>query len=159
MSASHSGSESDQIGAQVVALAAAEVPLGPALRAAAQETPSRRVASALERVAAALERGESLEEALAKHAGRLPPHMATLLVSGEQTGRMREALLDIVEHDEETLETLRTVYAALAYPLLLLGLAYACFVFIELYLVRNMLDLYRDFELELPGPNEVNGAD
>jgi type IV pilus assembly protein PilC len=155
MSTSPASSDALEIGAKVTSLAAAEVPLGPALRAAAQESPKRRVAAGLVKIAEAVERGESLEAALKQELGKLPPHIGSLLVAGAQGARLREALLDVVEHDEETQETLRTVYSALAYPVLLLILAYACFVFIELYLVHFLLEMYREFELELPATTKV----
>ena len=138
------------ITAQVVSLAQADLPLETGLRAAAAESSNARIAKVLARIATKLEAGESLEQAINSVAGALPGNVSALLLAGKQTGKWREALLDVVEHDLSSQETLRTVRSALAYPLALIGFAYCCFLFLQFTIVGNFSSLMADFELDLP---------
>ncbi len=138
------------ITAQIVSLAQANLPLETGLRAAAAESSNARIATALAKIAQQLEAGESLEQSLANATGKLPGNIAALLVASRQSGKWREALLDVVEHDLASRETLRTVRMSLAYPLALLAFAYACFLFVLFALVGRFAELINEFELDLP---------
>jgi type II secretory pathway component PulF len=144
------GHNANRVEEHVLALAAGGLPLSTGLRAAAAETSQRRVASSLRELADALDAGQPLEAALAKAGARLPGNLATLVTASKRSGRLQEALFDLVEHDLATQESLRTVYGALAYPAALSLFAYSLFIFLQWFVMGGMFQMYKEFELQLP---------
>ena len=70
--------EYQQLATVMAELAAAELPLSSGLRAAAEESTSRRLSRALNSMAGQLEQGRSLADLLADPRQPLPPHMSGL---------------------------------------------------------------------------------
>jgi type II secretory pathway component PulF len=140
----------DRVEEHVLTLAAGGLPLSTGLRAAAAETNQRRVGRSLRELADALDAGQPLEAALAKAGSRLPGNLAMLVKATKRSGRLQEALFDLVEHDLATQEALRTAYSALAYPVALLLFSYSLFVFLQWFVMGGMFQLYQEFELALP---------
>lgn len=144
-----------QVTAQVAALTQADLPLVPGLRAAAQEASSRRLATALTRVADGLEKGKSLDEALAGSGRTLRGHWSTVLSASQRSGHLREALLDLVEHDQALREAVRTAYSSIFYPAALLGLGMACFAFLHYFVIIDFVAMLQEFELNLPRSTSI----
>lgn len=139
----------------VVAVVQSELPLGVGLRAVAAETHDHRLAKTLEHLATQVDAGQSLEAAIASSPHKLPLNVAALLAAGQHSGRLREAVIDLVDRDVATQDTLRTVYATLAYPTLLLLFAYSGFVAVLWFIIGRFTNLYVEFELELPLPTKA----
>src|SRR5262245_38236480 len=76
--------QAEAVLARAAEIAAAGMPLAAGLRAAAGEADSLRVARALRRLAAELDRGRSLADVLAS--SRLPPNLAGLLQAAQRSG-------------------------------------------------------------------------
>lgn len=142
--------EGEAFVAELVAVTRSQLPLAAGLRAAAAETEHRRVGKALLQVATQVEAGQKLDDILAQSPQVLPGSIPKLLLSGERGGRLGAALQDIVDHDTLTRDTLRVVRATLAYPLALLILGYISFVFLQFVLVGDLVQMYRDFDIDLP---------
>lgn len=141
---------SDASSGPLTAIVQADLPLGAGLRAVAAETKQTRTAGALTKLADALDAGVPLAKALAGSSAPLPPDITALLGASQRSGRLREALVDMVEQDVSTRETLRSAYSALAYPLTLALFAYLCLVFLYWFVVGDLLKMLDEFELDLP---------
>ena len=103
-------------------LSASGLPLAPGLRATAAELPAGRLQTALERIAANLDRGQSLEQALTAEGSSLPGYMRALIAAGVRTGRLGATLQEFL-HFRQTIDDLRrSVWRAIAYPAFLLGM-------------------------------------
>ncbi len=103
-------------------LSAAGLPLAAGLRATAAELSPGRLRTALERIAANLDRGQSLEQALAAEGPSLPSYMRALIAAGVRTGRLGATLQEFL-HFRQTIDDLRrSVWRAIAYPAFLVGM-------------------------------------
>jgi len=131
-------------------LAAAGLPLDTGLAALADELPRGKLRGTLAEMSASLSRGEALDEVVAAQQDRLPPHVRGLVLAGVRSGRLAETLEQYVNHRQLVADLHRRVWSALAYPLLVLGFALAVFVFVEFAIVRHFVDIFADFELNLP---------
>lgn len=146
-----SSRETTQLVESVVDLTAADLPLSAGLRAAAEEIPQRRVAEAMRRVAAELDRGLALDAALATASKTVPEHIRGLIQAGLRTGRVAHILEELVAMDRDRIDLRRRISAALAYPTLLLVLLFAAFVFANLFIVKPFSQIFDEFGVDLPG--------
>ncbi|GIW86583.1 MAG: pilus assembly protein PilC [Isosphaeraceae bacterium] len=85
-----------------------------------------------------LERGASLPDALAELGPKLPPAYRAVVEAGLRSGRLPEALEGVAEQSRQRLELREAVEAALAYPLLVCGLAYGLGLFSLVMLVPRL---------------------
>ena len=75
-----------------------------------------------------LERGESLDSALAAEGSRLPALYRMVLHAGSRTGRLSEALTRVSADASAFLELRHSLLQALAYPLVVVAFSYLLFV-------------------------------
>lgn len=131
-------------------LTAAEVPLAEGLRAAAGEAADRRVEAELAWLAGQVEAGHALDEVLTSRHSGYPGYAGGLVRAALRTGRLGEALLELTAAQRTLRDIGWSVRAALAYPLLLLGIAVTIGLIFVVILVGPLVDLLAGFELELP---------
>jgi type II secretory pathway component PulF len=115
----------------------------------------RRVARVLVRLADRMDMGMSLEEALESQGRRFPVHVRGLILAGVKTGRLPEALEEFVAVDSARIELRRQVWAALAYPCVLLVVVVGLFLLCFTYVVPQFGAIFEEFEAELPFSTEV----
>ncbi len=142
--------EAEELVQQVARLAAAGFPLGSGFRAAADESDSERVAQALRMLAERIDQGQSLASILQGADNWLPPHVVGLILAALRTGRLGEALLELVAHQRGARSLRRGLWEALAYPLTVAILATVLLGLLTVWLSHTFEVLFRDFELQLP---------
>lgn len=145
-----SARETTQLVETVVDLASSNLRLSAGLRATAQEVPQRRVATAMRRLAAELDRGVSLDVALGTASQHVPDHLRGLILAGLRTGRVAHVLEELVAMDRDRVDLRRRIVAALAYPTILFVLLLASFVLASLFIVRPFSQVFNEFGVELP---------
>ena len=133
---------------QLADLSASQLPLASGLRAAAEESDPSLRAAYLE-LAELLEQGRSLEQALAATSSA-PKQFGVLLTAAVRHGETGQVLAEMLEKQNAAQRLRRRVWAALAYPLVILVFAFITLVVLQIVLVRPMSQLFKDFELELP---------
>lgn len=74
-------------------------------------------------ISQAVNRGKSLTDALATTGDYFPPLLLEMVALGEQTGHLDSIFLQLAEHYQNHLNTRRIFWAAVAWPLVQLGLA------------------------------------
>jgi type II secretory pathway component PulF len=145
-----SGEEARQLTEHLAALTKAGVPLAPALRAAAEEIPSRRLAEAMTSLAGELEAGRSLEMILAANPRFVPDHMRRLIETGIRSGNLSDVLVQLVDIDRTSVDLRRSIRLAVAYPLLLVALAISLVAFLAWFIIPGLRQIFLDFKMDLP---------
>lgn len=145
-----SAREADLVTAALADVTAADLPLADGLRAAADEAADRRVGAELAWLAGQLEAGHPLDEVLASRQSGYPGYAGGLVRAALRTGRVGEALIELMTSQRTLRETWWSVRASLAYPLLLLVVALIIGLIFILVLIGPLVDLLVGFELELP---------
>ncbi len=128
---------------------AAELPLEPALRAAAQEAAwsERRV---LTRIADDIAAGVPTDEAFVRAGDALPSHLLALILAGLESGDLSRVLSRYLTLTRQRAEARRPLVIALAYPaILLLGMSLA-FLFLMVFIVPQFEKILDDFGSKLP---------
>lgn len=135
---------------QIADLTGAGLPLASGLRATAEELPGRRLRAALNGIADALDRGSSVEEAVAEQGERLPDHLRSLVLIGTRTGNLSQVLGRFVAFSQVGVDLRRRLWLTLAYPAVALVAAAAVFTFLSTNLVGSFEHIFRDFGVSLP---------
>jgi type II secretory pathway component PulF len=147
--------EAESLVRTVGQVASADLPLAAGLLAAAGEAASRRMSAALRHVASAIEKGESLEQALTSCGPRVPAYLAGFLKAAEKTGKLGVVLTEWMENQWAARTRMREVTAALVYPLISLGLTWGVFLFLSLAVAPTFKTMLREFGLKIPLPTRV----
>ena len=147
--------EAESLIRSVAQLASAELPLAEGLRAAAGEAASRRMCAALRQVAAAIETGSSLDQAIVACGPRMPAYLAGFLKAAERTGKLGVVLTEWMENQWGARTRFREVAAALAYPLISLTMTGGVFLFLSLAVAPPLEQLMTEVGLELPYSTRV----
>ncbi len=143
--------ESARLSQHVAGVSASGLPLGPGLRALAEESPRGAFRDALVDLADALERGEPLDEAVEDEAGRVPPYLRGLIRAGVRSGDLGDVLGRFSAVARVGSDLRRTFWAGLAYPILAVGLAGGLFALLDALLMDRFEHIFADFGVPLPG--------
>ena len=126
------------------------LPLAAGLRALGSELPSRRGRRALVTISDRLERGASLDDAVAEQLDVVPSHLRVLLRAGLNTGRLGELLEHYLHYARTSLDTRRRSILALFYPFLLILVAVMVAGTMIAFVVPPFETIFEDYDIELP---------
>lgn len=104
---------------QLAAMIQGGMPLAPALAELAREARGERLRSLLEDAQRQVEGGNTLEAALARHGGAIPPIYLSLIRIGERTGNLPGVLLHLTAFSQRRVQLTQRLQALLAYPIIL----------------------------------------
>ena len=151
----YTAAEAAELSSRLAELAKAGLPLGPGLRAMANELHHGRLARVLRWMAGRLESGDSFESVLLARGASLPAHVRGLVLAGIRTGRLGEAMEQFVSNERQRADLRRRMWAALAYPLVLLFLLCAMFICFAEWIVPQFVRIFQDFGVKLPALTEL----
>lgn len=142
--------EAQEVVESVAQFSAAELPLAPAFRAAGEESDTPRLAKVFYYLSDALERGQSLEEALESSRSVLPAHVTRMVQAAVQTGQLGPALTELMEHYRDATAIRQTVRDGLAYPLVIACASTVLLGSIFAFVVGRFGEIFAEFGVELP---------
>lgn len=146
-----SAEEATALAARVAELAKAGLPLGPGLRALADELPGLRLPRVLRQLADRIDAGDDLVNAFESQGCVLPPHLRGLILAGVQSGRLSEVLEEYVDLRQSQAELRRRICTSLAYPFVLLLCMTLLCTLATICLVDQFTCIFKDFGTALPG--------
>jgi type II secretory pathway component PulF len=135
---------------EIAGMAKAGLPLDQGLAALAREMTAGRLQRATARIAADLQRGKTLPEALADPSSKVPPFYAGLVQAGIRSGRLAEVLATLTTYARTVSEVRQTVVNSLFYPCVVLLLALALFGAVVAFILPRFEEIFNDFDLRLP---------
>jgi type II secretory pathway component PulF len=141
----------DSIGAA----AANRLPVEITLAALAEESNDRRLAAAAQRLAARLQQGASIDEAVAELDRRIPIEVADMLRAGIESGDLAGTMERVTLERMETQRVRRRIQLAIAYPLVIVSILVPLLLFLCMYVIPMFADLYGEFNMNLPVMTEV----
>ena len=131
------------------------MPLGTTLKKLSQ----REGGEERNRVIAALHddivQGVNLSEALAKHPDSFPGLCLSLVRAGEATGQLSEALQQIINHYERSLEARSKIVMTLTYPMIVLFFGLGTLIFSMVVVVPKFMEVFAGIGQTLPTPTLV----
>jgi len=145
-----SGADAALLSRQIAGLATAGLPLAHGLVALGEELPRGRLRRSMNRLASALESGVTLDEALEIQKASMPPHVRGLVKAGLESGRLGDVLSRFSQYVAVGGDLKGRLWLNLAYPIMIVCIAAALFLFVCLVVVAQFDAIYRSFSVPLP---------
>ena len=130
---------------QLAALLRAGIPILQAITMLRKRSASARLRAVLSDVEEEIRGGAALSQAFAKQGTIFPRIYTASILAGERSGALDEVLSRYVNYMRRSVGVRRKVRGALAYPLLLLLASFGMVVFLTVYVVPRMSNLFKDF--------------
>jgi type IV pilus assembly protein PilC len=136
---------------QFATLVASGMPMLRTLHTLEEQTQDEAIRAAVAAVRADVEAGSSLEQAMERHPKVFDRLFRAMVRSGEQSGRLEDAL-DRIAFQVEKADTLRRqVKSALMYPALTFGVAIVVLVAIVAFVIPVFVGIFKELAAEHPG--------
>lgn len=135
---------------ELEAITRSGLPLSPALKALAAESPNPRLKALMNDLHHRLERGDTFEEAIAGLEGRVPPILTRLIRAGEAGGNLPAILQLLSGYTDRMVRLRHTLRITMAYPVMSMALALCVSFFLIYYVVPPFGAVFRDFGASLP---------
>jgi type IV pilus assembly protein PilC len=140
---------------QLAALLRAGIPILQAISMLRRRATSVRLRAVLEEVEEAIRGGAALSQAFAAQGSIFPRIYTASILAGERSGALDEVLSRYVTYMRRTVGLRRKIRGALAYPMFLLIASMAMVVFLTIYVVPRMSELFAGFGGNLPFVTQV----
>jgi type IV pilus assembly protein PilC len=140
---------------QFATLVASGMPMLRTLHTLEQQSKNEEIKDAVAGVRADVEAGSTLEKAMERHPRVFDKLFRAMVRSGEQSGRLEEALDRIAFQVEKTDALRRQVKSALMYPSLVFGFAVVVLVAIVMFVIPVFANVFK--ELAEEHPDEAGG--
>lgn len=135
---------------QLATLIRSGVPLLECLDLLGSEAGSPRFKQVLQIIREKVEGGSFLAQALSLYPDIFPPIYLSLVEVGESTGRLDESLTQLAEYLEKQTRLRAKILSALAYPALLVSVAFGVLVFLCVWVVPLFSELFSEMGEALP---------
>ena len=166
--------EAAQFADDLSELTRAQLPLGPGLRAMADElgggwysrlnrylawgvagvvvedVRGKRLSSLFRKLSRRTDEGVSLETAMSTMGDRFPGHVRGLILAGTRSGRLAEVLGEFAALERERSDLSWRIGMSMAYPLLMISALVVMFIFCGTFIVPQFVDMFESFEMDLP---------
>jgi type IV pilus assembly protein PilC len=126
-----------------------------ALSILAEQTESRGLAKVLGEVRGAVEGGEALSTAMARHARVFPPLMVNMCRAGEVGGFLDDVLEQVATNLEAEVKLRGKIKSAMTYPTVVFVIAILAVVGMLLFIVPVFTKMFAQLGGELPAPTKV----
>jgi type IV pilus assembly protein PilC len=140
---------------QLAALLRAGIPILQAISMLRRRATSVRLRAVLEAVEDGIRGGAALSQAFAAQGAIFPRIYTASILAGERSGALDEVLSRYVTYMRRSVALRRKIRGALAYPLFLLLASLSMVVFLIVYVVPKMSDLFAGFGGKLPFVTQV----
>ncbi len=135
---------------QMYSLLKAGIPIIRAIRGLSENASHKRFQEILKDIADQLEQGRSLSSSMAKYEKVFTRLTISVVVVGENTGKLDDVFLQLALYFEREQETRKRIKSALRYPtFVLIALAIAMFI-LNLFVVPVFTQMFERFDTELP---------
>jgi type IV pilus assembly protein PilC len=136
---------------QFATLVASGMPMLRTLHSLEEQTQDEEIREATAGVRADVEAGSTLEQAMGRHPRVFDRLFRAMVRSGEQSGRLEDALDRIAFQVEKTDALRRQVKSALMYPALVFGFAVVVLVAIVVFVIPVFVTVFQEIASEHPG--------
>ena len=140
---------------QLAALVRAGIPILQAISMLRKRAASAKLRTVLGDVEDQIRGGAALSEAFASQGGIFPRIYTASILAGERSGALDDVLSRYVTYMRRNVALRRKIRGALAYPMFLLFASACMVVFLSVYVVPRMADLFTGFGNELPTVTQI----
>jgi len=135
---------------QMAAFVAAGIPLTDGLQVIAKGSTNRHWQEVLGEASEAISQGTQFSDALARNADLFPPYYLGIIKAAEMTGRLDLALVQVSNYLERDLDTRSRINQALAYPMVVLGMAAVTVSVLAVWVLPKFATFFSGLGAKLP---------
>jgi type IV pilus assembly protein PilC len=135
---------------QMAAFVAAGIPLTDGLQVIARGSTNRHWQEVLGEASEAISQGTQFSDALARNADLFPPYYLGIIKAAEVTGRLDLALVQVANYLERDLDTRSRINQALAYPMVVLGMAAVTVSVLAVWVLPKFATFFSGLGAKLP---------
>jgi type IV pilus assembly protein PilC len=136
---------------QFATLVASGMPMLRTLHTLEEQTQDEMIKEAVASVRADVEAGSSLEQAMERHPRVFDRLFRAMVRSGEQSGRLEDALDRVAFQVEKTDALQRQVKSALMYPALVFGVATVVLLAVVAFIIPVFVKIFEEIAADNPG--------
>ncbi|MBI2337951.1 type II secretion system F family protein [Candidatus Daviesbacteria bacterium] len=125
------------------------IPLAESIQTLKNQTKNLTLKNILTGIYTDVENGQSLETALSKHSAFSSLYV-NLIAIGEKSGKLEESLEYLSLQLKKSYDFEKKIQGATLYPKLVLAATVIMASFISLFVLPNLVDLFKSLEVELP---------
>ena len=140
---------------QLSVLFSANVPLVDALNALAKQTKNPVLAEQILKVAASIDGGMSLSEALAQYPKTFSSFTVNMVKTGEVAGTLGKVLEQLADHIERDYLLTSKIKGAMYYPAFVVGAVILVIIVMLVFVLPQMTSMFEDLGAELPLPTQI----
>src|SRR5262244_1225983 len=140
---------------QLAALLRAGIPILQAITMLRRRATTPRLRAVLENVEDAIRGGAALSQAFAAQGTMFPRIYTASILAGERSGALDEVLSRYVTYMRRSVALRRKIRGALAYPMFLLVASFGMVIFLTVYVVPRMSELFKNFGNKLPVVTQI----
>ena len=133
----------------------AGVPMRKCLDILSKEMENEKLAAAIKQIWGDVDEGLSLSEAMEKHP-KIFTNIYVNMVRAGETGGVLDTILDrLAQFAEKAQEFRANLKAAMAYPVILIGVAILITIFLVTYILPKFVDIFQKSNIKLPMPTVI----
>ncbi len=140
---------------QLASLIKSGVPLLQALEVIGRQTKNKTFSRTIEDIMFGVRNGRSLSSCLGDYPQVFSALYVSMVRAGEESGRLREMLVRISEHQKNQEEIISKVKSATVYPAFMLVVGFATVIFILTFVMPKISVMFKDLGQHLPWPTQV----
>jgi len=133
----------------------ARVSLVRSLEILIEQTHSLKMKSVISDVLKDVKKGSSFSTSLSRQSHVFDPLVVVTAEVGQESGRLPDVLSSLAEHMERMNALKKKVTQALAYPVLVLSVAFVVILFLLLYIVPTFADMFKSAQVEIPYATQI----
>ncbi len=133
----------------------AKLPLLRALDTSIEQVNHKRFKEIITQLRKEVKRGRSLSQGMKNFTSVFDSIYIQLTEVGEVSGVLDDVLLRLSSYQEKAYKLKQKIRMALVYPSIIITVAIAAVSFLLVFVVPTFVDMYRDFDAELPGPTQL----
>ncbi|MFA4831447.1 MAG: type II secretion system F family protein, partial [Patescibacteria group bacterium] len=121
-----------------------------ALNILAKEVANKKFKKIISQIRDEVEKGRQLSEVLGEHPKVFPIIYVKMIASGEVAGKLEESLEQIVNQMKKSHELVSSIRGAMIYPAVILTAMSGIGIMMTTFVLPKILELFKDFDAELP---------
>ena len=126
-----------------------------ALEILSKEISNPKFKKTITQIKADIEKGEQLSAVLAKHPKVFPTTYVKMIAAGEASGTLQESLEQVTLQMRKSNELASSIRGAMIYPAVILFAMFVVGILMTTVVLPKMLEMFQDFDAELPLPTKM----
>lgn len=140
---------------QMHTLLKAGVPIMNALRGLTDTTENKELVRVIKSVRDGLDAGQDFSSSLKRHSDVFPPLFISLVQTGETTGNLPEAFLQLSIYLEREKNTRESIKQAIRYPIFVITALVIALAIINLFVIPAFANVFSSLKAELPWATRI----